>query len=135
MTEMTAETTTEIDDDITLADGKRTLTNSQLLILGFIASYGVAGCSESKRDIAEALQVSLKTVDRAILRLRKEGFIISVARYAENGMRLSNTYHVPTPEVKGEQLRADRRVRSSSDGRARCDVAPNRAGFAMVPHP
>lgn len=40
MTEMTAETTTEIDDDITLADGKRTLTNSQLLILGFIASYG-----------------------------------------------------------------------------------------------
>ena len=33
MTEMTAETTTEIDDDITLADGKRTLTNSQLLIL------------------------------------------------------------------------------------------------------
>ena len=52
MTEMTAETTTEIDDDITLADGKRTLTNSQLLILGFIASYGVAGCSESKRDIA-----------------------------------------------------------------------------------
>ena len=35
MTEMTAETTTEIDDDITLADGKRTLTNSQLLILGF----------------------------------------------------------------------------------------------------
>ena len=95
MTEMTAETTTEIDGDITLADGKRTLTNSQLLILGFIASYGVAGCSESKRDIAEALQVSLKTVDRAILRLRKEGFIISVARYAENGMRLSNTYHVP----------------------------------------
>ena len=38
MTEMTAETRTEIDDDITLADGKRTLTNSQLLILGFIAS-------------------------------------------------------------------------------------------------
>ncbi len=28
MTEMTAETVTEIDDDITLADGKRTLTNS-----------------------------------------------------------------------------------------------------------
>ena len=105
MTEMTAETTTEIDDDITLADGKRTLTNSQLLILGFIASYGAAGCSESKRDIAEALQVSLKTVDRAILRLRKEGFI-SVARYAENGMRLSNTYHVPTPEAKGEQVHA-----------------------------
>ncbi|WP_417166924.1 hypothetical protein [Senegalimassilia anaerobia] len=135
MTEMTAETTTEIDDDITLADGKRTLTNSQLLILGFIASYGVAGCSESKRDIAEALQVSLKTVDRAILRLRKEGFIISVARYAENGMRLSNTYHVPTPEVKGEQLHAIAGYgRVLTDG-ARCDVAPNRAGFAMVPHP
>ena len=82
MTEMTTETVTEIDGDITLADGKRTLTNSQLLILGFIASYG------------------------AILRLRKEGFIISVARYAENGMRLSNTYHVPTPEVKGEQVHA-----------------------------
>lgn len=64
MTEMTAETVIEIDDDITLADGERTLTNSQLLILGFIASYGAAGCSESKRDIAETLQVSLKTVDR-----------------------------------------------------------------------
>ena len=95
MTEMTAETTTEIDDDITLADGKRTLTNSQLLILGFIASYGVAGCSESKRDIAEALQVSLKTVDRAILRLRREGFIISVARYAPE-------QHLPRAHAGGE---------------------------------
>ena len=106
MIEMTAETTTEIDDDITLADGKRTLTNSQLLILGFIASFGAVGCSESKRDIADTLQVSLKTVDRAILRLRREGFIISVARYAENGMRLSNTYHVPMPEAKGAAVHA-----------------------------
>ena len=117
MTEMTAETVTEIDDDIKLADGKRTLTNSQLLILGFIASYGVAGCSESKRDIAEALQVSLKTVDRAILRLRKRGFIISVARYAENGMRLEQ--HLPRAHAGSERRAAarDRRVRSSSDGR------------------
>ena len=72
MTEMTAGTVTDIDDDITLADGKRTLTNSQLLILGFIASFGAVGCSESKRDIADTLQVSLKTVDRAILRLRRD---------------------------------------------------------------
>lgn len=106
MTEMTAGTVTDIDDDITLADGKRTLTNSQLLILGFIASFGAVGCSESKRDIADTLQVSLKTVDRAILRLRREDFIISVARYAENGMRLSNTYHVPMPEAKGAAVHA-----------------------------
>ena len=103
MTEMTAETTTEIDDDITLADGKRTLTNSQLLILGFIASYGVAGCSESKRDIAEALQVSLKTVDRAILRL--------------GACELLHRKNLPAPVVISEAIRLAERFSSADSPR------------------
>ena len=116
MIEMTAESVTEIDDDITLADGKRTLTNSQLLILGFIASYGAAGCSESKRDIAETLQVSLKTVDRAILRLRKESLHHLGGPLC--GKRHAPEQHLPRAHAGGEGRAAarDRGLGSSPCG-------------------
>ena len=73
--------------------GKRgKLTNSQLRLLGFIASCGADGCSETKQALAGKLQISLKTVDRAIHRLREEGLIVSHARFGEDGTQLSNNY-------------------------------------------
>ncbi len=78
--------------DFVLSERTRKLTNSQLRVLGFIASCGSEGCSETKQDLAKKLQVSLKTVDRAIHRLREEGLVISLARFDDNGTQLSNTY-------------------------------------------
>lgn len=71
---------------------KGRLTGSQLRVLGFIASFGSEGCSETKQALATELQISLKTVDCAIHRLREEGLIVSLARYRENGTQLGNTY-------------------------------------------
>ena len=81
-----------MDGGLVLNDRKGRLTNSQLRVLGFIASCGAEGCSEAKQALAAKLQVSLKTVDRAIHRLREEGLIVSLARFEENGTQLGNTY-------------------------------------------
>ena len=80
------------DNALALSERAGRLTNSQLRVLGFIASCGAEGCSETKQDLAKKLQISLKTVDRAIHRLREEGLVISLARFDTNGTQLSNTY-------------------------------------------
>ena len=80
------------DSGFALSERAGRLTNSQLRVLGFIASCGAEGCSETKQDLAKKLQISLKTVDRAIHRLREEGLVISLARFDTNGTQLSNTY-------------------------------------------
>lgn len=61
------------------------LTNSQLRILGYIASCGAQGCSDTKNAIAEKLGVCPKTVDRAVRRMRDDGLIVSTARFDEHG--------------------------------------------------
>lgn len=83
--------------------GKRgKLTNSQLRLLGFIAACGPDGCSETKQELARNLQISLKTVDRAIHRLREEGLIVSHARFGEDGTQLSNTYIAAAMDGEGD---------------------------------
>lgn len=80
-------------DGILAPKGKKgKLTNSQLRLLGFVAACGPGGCSETKQALAGKLHISLKTVDRAIHRLREEGLITSHARFGEDGTQLSNTY-------------------------------------------
>ena len=64
------------------------LTNSQLRILGYIASCGAQGCSDTKNAIAEKLGVCPKTVDRAVRRMRDDGLIVSTARCDENASQL-----------------------------------------------
>lgn len=73
------------DSGFALSERAGRLTNSQLRVLGFIASCGAEGCSETKQDLAKKLQISLKTVDRAIHRLREEGLVVSLARFDTNG--------------------------------------------------
>lgn len=70
------------------------LTNSQLRILGYIASCGAQGCSDTKNAIAEKLGVCPKTVDRAVRRMRDDGLIVSTARFDENGSQLGNVYFI-----------------------------------------
>lgn len=46
----------------------------------------------TKRDLADALGCSIRSVDRAIRRLRSEGAIESVPRYGNSGAQLANAY-------------------------------------------
>ena len=91
------------DSGFALSERAGKLTNSQLRVLGFIASCGMEGYSETKQDLAKKLQISLKTVDRAIHRLREEGLIISLARFDTNGTQLSNTYIASAMDKQNER--------------------------------
>ena len=46
----------------------------------------------AKRDLAAALGCNVRSVDRAIRRLRSEGAIESVPRYGDSGAQLANAY-------------------------------------------
>ena len=81
-------------DGLVSAGQNKKLTSSQLRVLGFIAACGMQGCSETKRAIAEKLSLSIKTVDRAVHRLREDALIVSEARFGENGTQLGNAYYV-----------------------------------------
>ena len=70
------------------------LTDSQLRILGYIASCGAQGCTDTKQAIAEKLGVCPKTVDRAVRRMRDDGLIVSTARFDENGSQLGHVYFI-----------------------------------------
>lgn len=80
-------------DGLVSAGQNKKLTSSQLRVLGFIAACGVQGCSETKRAIAEKLCLSIKTVDRAIHRLREDALIVSEARFGNDGTQLGNAYY------------------------------------------
>lgn len=91
------------DSGFALSERAGRLTNSQLRVLGFIASCGAEGCSETKQDLAKKLQISLKTVDRAIHRLREEGLVVSLARFDTNGTQLGNTYIASAMDKQNER--------------------------------
>lgn len=88
-------------DGLVSAGQNKKLTSSQLRVLGFIAACGMQGCSETKRAIAEKLSLSIKTVDRAIHRLREDALIVSEARFGENGTQLGNAYYVSAMRQSG----------------------------------
>lgn len=50
-----------------------------------------------KQDLAKRMGVCARSVDRAIMKLRKEGLITSEAVFGENGAQLGNIYRA-TPE-------------------------------------
>ena len=79
------------------AGAQARLTKSQRTILGLIGERG--GVSEegallSKAEIAAAVKCSVKTVDRALRRLRDEGYVSSEPRHADTGAETGNVYFV-----------------------------------------
>lgn len=72
------------------------LTPSQQRILGYIAAQtAIAGGAQcTKRGMSEMLGCDVKTVDRAIAHLRREGVIEVEPCYLENGGQLANTYRI-----------------------------------------
>lgn len=72
------------------------LTPMQERLLGYIAFriIGRDGTSESKRQLAEHLRSSTKTVDRAITRLSNEGYIEVEENLLPDGRQGANTYRL-----------------------------------------
>lgn len=93
---------TEIDDNVsplTSPERKRGphLTKTQQMILRYIAGetavHGGARCT--KRELAAMFGRNVKTIDRCIAGLRREGLIEARARFDEkNGAQLSSEYRV-----------------------------------------
>lgn len=73
-------------------DGRHAFAHERVLV--FIALEtrleGAVRCS--KREISEMLGVNLRTVDRAIVRLRSSGEVESVPCHNEAGAQLGNEY-------------------------------------------
>lgn len=88
------EQTAQAEEATEKEKGTVKFTPFQQRILGFIAAQTAKGgqVSCSKKAIAEQVHCDMKTVDRAIARLRKEGVIEVEERYAENGGQLANAY-------------------------------------------
>ena len=72
------------------------LTPMQERLLGYIAfrTIGRDGTSDSKRQLAEHLRSSTKTVDRAITRLSNEGYIEVEENLLPDGRQGANTYRL-----------------------------------------
>ncbi|WP_172136796.1 helix-turn-helix domain-containing protein [Adlercreutzia sp. ZJ473] len=82
-------------------EGASRLTPLQQRILGFIVERSTMGGGHAyctKREIAEFMKCSAKTVDRAIVRLRSEGVIESHPRFNESGGQEGNAYRVAASE-------------------------------------
>lgn len=72
------------------------LTPTQQRLLGYIAAQTTVadGARCSKKDFAQILHCDIKTIDRAVARLRRENMIEVEARHLENGGQLPNLYRV-----------------------------------------
>jgi len=75
---------------------KARLTPAQTRILGVIAEKTVTdgGAMYSKKELADAARCDVKTVDRAITRLRREGYVEVIERFSETGCQLANCYRI-----------------------------------------
>ena len=50
------------------------------------------GLRYAKRETAALMECNLRSIDRAVRRLRREGAIKSVARYSDTGAQVANEY-------------------------------------------
>lgn len=73
---------------------ERKLTKSQLAVYNYIVRHtkvhGEVWCS--KKELAQAVGIGLRTADRAVTFLRREGMIGAVPHHAEDGSQIFNSY-------------------------------------------
>ena len=72
------------------------LTPTQERLLGYIAAQTtISGAAQAtKKELSQLMGCSVKTIDRAITRMSREGLIKVEPCHSENGGQLSNTYSV-----------------------------------------
>lgn len=70
------------------------LTPTQERLLGYIAAQTIAkgAAVNTKKELSELAHCSIKTVDRAISRLRNEGYIAVETNHTEAGGQAANSY-------------------------------------------
>lgn len=76
----------------------------------------------AKRTIADRLQISTKTVQRAIVNLEREGLVRRRDRYLKTGGRASNQYDL-SPLVERLKPIAEEMVKASKDAREKSKAA------------
>ncbi|MDM8271362.1 hypothetical protein [Thermophilibacter provencensis] len=82
----------------------RRLTRTQRELLHYIGGETAlnGGTCSTKRDLVKLTGRNVKTVDRGLAALRRDGLIEVEMRFAENGAQLSNWYRVRLPAVPSE---------------------------------
>lgn len=72
------------------------LTPTQERILGFIAMHSVngGGACLSKQELAQNMGCCTKTVDRAIRKLKAEGYVEVLPIFGNNGGQEANRYRI-----------------------------------------
>lgn len=69
---------------------------NSILVYLYLERHGARKrqCFHSTRTIAENLNISQRTVSRAINELESEGYILRINRYRQNGGKSSNLYEI-----------------------------------------
>lgn len=91
----------DIDEELDIdVDGdekaRHHLTPSQERLLGIIAyETAVNGAARyTKQQLAGLIRKDVKTVDRAVSRMKREGLIETEMRFSDDGRQLSSAYRV-----------------------------------------
>ncbi len=69
-------------------------SRNQLLLLSRIAASGRKGICLSKRELADDLSCSIKTIDRSVIRLKNLGLIEVQACHLASGQQVANMYRI-----------------------------------------
>lgn len=77
------------------------LTKTQRDLLRYIAGETAlnGGVCCTKRELANLTGRNLKTIDRCLSALRREGLVEAEMRFGENGAQLGSWYRVSAPSV------------------------------------
>ncbi len=73
---------------------RRKPSRIQLLLLSRIAASGRKGICLSKRELADDLSCSTKTIDRGVIRLKNMGLIEVKACHLASGRQVANLYRI-----------------------------------------
>ena len=85
-----------VENQITETQKKPVLTPAQERLLGFIVSQSMENGSVrlTKNELAQHMECCVRTIDRAVRKLRDEGYIEVVVLYGEDGGQICNEYRV-----------------------------------------
>ncbi|WP_455138792.1 hypothetical protein [Thermophilibacter sp.] len=88
---------------------KHRFTKTQMVLLRYIAGETLlhGGVECSKRQLAEMTGRNVKTIDRCLLGLRREGVIEAQPRYGENGTQLASWYRTVSSVDQGAVTREE----------------------------
>ena len=93
----------EVGGNVSTTNGRMRLSETERRVLFLIACLDGAPCP--KAQMAERVGRCVRSVDRAVKRLRQEGAIESVPTYAADGGQAANSYRVTSVDALAEALR------------------------------